>query len=191
MTPQHPSKYSTADYLRLMTKGVGKVPPNESKEIGIIGGGMAGLVAGWLLKEAGHEIRLYEANKVVGGRIKTLRERFTSGLYAEAGAMRIPKHHKLTMWLIDDFKLKTYDGIKDIDNCRVYINGRYCTYGQYKNGHNLGLELKKNEVGKTGDQLFKDAIAEHIGTARIDSEKWDRYSLRQFLREKAKLSLGA
>src|SRR6516165_3647531 len=70
--------------------------------IAIVGAGMAGLTAGWLLARSGHNVTIYEASSVVGGRVKTLRSGFTSGLYAEAGAMRIPRHHGLTNWLIDD-----------------------------------------------------------------------------------------
>ena len=66
---------------------------------------MAGLTAGFLLKALGHNVKIYEASNTVGGRIKTLRDRFTAGFYAEAGAMRIPSHHTLAMDLIKTFDL--------------------------------------------------------------------------------------
>ena len=62
----------------------------------IIGGGLAGLVAAFELKRQGHDVLVLEAQDRVGGRIYTLRT-FAPGLYAEAGAMRIPRSHDLTL----------------------------------------------------------------------------------------------
>jgi monoamine oxidase len=66
------------------------------KRVIIVGAGMAGLVAGYELANAGHDPVILEAQNRVGGRIYTLR-RFAPGLYAEAGAMRIPRVHDLTL----------------------------------------------------------------------------------------------
>ncbi len=63
-----------------------------AKRVLIIGGGMAGLVAAYELKRQGHQPVVLEAQNRVGGRIYTLRS-FAPGLYAEAGAMRIPRSH--------------------------------------------------------------------------------------------------
>lgn len=40
---------------------------------------------------------IFETRSHVGGRSDTLREPFAEGLYAEAGAMRLPRAHDLTM----------------------------------------------------------------------------------------------
>src|SRR5262245_47044228 len=70
---------------------------------------MAGLVAASELARAGHDPVILEAQHRVGGRILTLREPFADGLWAEAGAMRLPRSHRLTMALIDRFDLPTRD----------------------------------------------------------------------------------
>jgi len=67
------------------------------KKIVIIGAGMAGLVAGYELSQLGHHITILEAQARAGGRVQTLRDPFSDGLYAEAGAARIPDSHDLTL----------------------------------------------------------------------------------------------
>jgi monoamine oxidase len=56
----------------------------------VLGAGMAGLVAALELARQAHEPVVLEARHRVGGRILTLRG-FAGDLYAEAGAMRIPR----------------------------------------------------------------------------------------------------
>ena len=90
----------------------------------IVGAGMAGLVAGYELKRAGHTPIILEAQQRVGGRVYTLRQPFTDGLYAEVGAMRIPRAHKLTLEYIAKFGLKTNDFTMDNPNAYYYIGGQ-------------------------------------------------------------------
>src|SRR2546428_10865138 len=85
------------DYQRTLEQGVGKY--GGPKRVDIVGAGMAGLVAAWLLMRAGFKVTVYEASAKVGGRVRTLREGFSSGLYAEAGAMRVPYSHRVTYYL--------------------------------------------------------------------------------------------
>ena len=75
-------------------------------KIVIIGAGLSGLVAGFELKRAGHDVTILEARDRVGGRVLTLREPFSDGLIAEAGAARIPYNHDLTLGYADYFGLK-------------------------------------------------------------------------------------
>ena len=56
-------------------------------------------------KRQGHEPLVLEAQNRVGGRVYTLREPFAPGLYAEAGAMRIPRAHDLTLEYCGQFDL--------------------------------------------------------------------------------------
>src|SRR5437763_6076096 len=75
------------------------------KKIIIIGAGMAGLSAGYELSQAGHDVTILEARTRPGGRVQTLREPFSDGLYAEAGAARIPDNHDLTLKYVKLFDL--------------------------------------------------------------------------------------
>ena len=85
----------------------GKLKGNQPpKSIIIIGAGLSGLVAGFELKQAGHEVIILEARDRVGGRVLTVRDPFSDGLFAEAGAARIPHDHDLTLGYADYFGLK-------------------------------------------------------------------------------------
>ena len=52
---------------------------------------MAGLTAAYELQRAGHEPIVLEAQHRVGGRVCTLREPFSDGLYAETGPCVSPR----------------------------------------------------------------------------------------------------
>jgi monoamine oxidase len=67
------------------------------QKIIVIGAGLAGLSAAYELTKAGHDVTVLEARNRPGGRVHTLRDPFAEGLYAEAGATRIPDHHHFTL----------------------------------------------------------------------------------------------
>src|SRR5216683_1011228 len=75
------------------------------KKVLVVGAGLAGLVAGYELTQAGHDVIILEAQMRPGGRVQTLREPFSDGLYAEAGAARIPDNHDLTLKYVKLFDL--------------------------------------------------------------------------------------
>ncbi len=77
-----------------------------AKKVLILGAGLAGLVAGYQLAEAGHDVTILEAQMIPGGRVRTLREPFSDGLYAEAGAGRIPDTHSITLHWVRMFGLQ-------------------------------------------------------------------------------------
>ncbi|NQZ82325.1 MAG: FAD-dependent oxidoreductase [Colwellia sp.] len=71
----------------------------------IIGAGMSGLIAGYELLRAGHQVTILEARDRFGGRVHTLYDTFENGQFAEAGASRIPSNHNLTLSYIEHFEL--------------------------------------------------------------------------------------
>lgn len=72
-------------------------PPARPGRVAVLGAGLAGLATAFELAEAGHQVVVFEARTRPGGRVRTLRAPFADGLYAEAGAMRIPASHHLTL----------------------------------------------------------------------------------------------
>src|SRR6266852_2515098 len=79
--------------------------PVAPKRVLILGAGLAGMVAGYELSQLGHNVAILEARMRPGGRVHTLREPFSDGLYAEAGAARIPDNHDLTLKYVKLFDL--------------------------------------------------------------------------------------
>lgn len=97
----------TLDYLKiLIDHGLPKAA--APKKVVVVGAGPAGLTVAWLLKNAGHEVTVLEANSNrTGGRVKTFRGRFDDKrLYAEAGAMRLPDSHPMVLALCDKLGVK-------------------------------------------------------------------------------------
>jgi monoamine oxidase len=164
-----------------------------AKRVLIIGGGMAGLVAAYELRRAGHDPLVLEAQGRVGGRVYTLRAPFAPGLYAEAGAMRIPRSHSLTLEYCSKFDLPMRPFVMGNPRGLVHIGGQRMTAAE-ANEHpeSLPFELAQSEHGRSADSLWSDAIAELRAMVESEGEgawpqivrDYDQYSLYEFLRYK-------
>jgi len=75
------------------------------KRVIVVGAGLAGLCAAYELRALGHDVTVLEAQTRPGGRVQTLRDPFEDGLFAEAGASRIPGSHDLTLGYARKFGL--------------------------------------------------------------------------------------
>src|SRR5438132_810072 len=91
-------------HLQGLQISIGRQGP--AKKVAILGAGISGLAAGLELVKAGHDVTILEAQLRPGGRVYTLRAPFSDGLYAEAGAGRIPITHTLTLDYVKRFKLE-------------------------------------------------------------------------------------
>jgi monoamine oxidase len=76
-----------------------------AKRVLVVGAGLAGLSAAYELTQLGHDVTILEARTRPGGRVHTLRDPFPEGLYAEAGASRVPNHHHFTLRYAELFRL--------------------------------------------------------------------------------------
>ena len=59
---------------------------SDARRIIVIGAGLAGLACSYDLYRAGYNVSLLEAKSRPGGRVRTYRDSFADGLYAEMGA---------------------------------------------------------------------------------------------------------
>ncbi|MCC6189620.1 MAG: FAD-dependent oxidoreductase [Anaerolineales bacterium] len=187
----------TPDYARLIRDGL---PPAQTpRRVLVLGAGLAGLAAAHALVRAGHTPLVLEAQNRVGGRVCTLREPFSDGLYAEAGAMRIPRAHTLTMAYVEHFRLPTLPFTMGNRQCYYYLHGRrYRIAEATANPDVLGFDCHPHERGQTHDQLWQAALAPLFERLRVGGEaawdellaEYDQYSTREFL-EKCGWSEGA
>lgn len=187
-----PAEPATSEYLDVIRRGI--VPvfglPSRPKRVIIVGAGVAGLVAGYELLRAGHDPLILEARNRVGGRICTLRDPFSSGLYGEAGAMRIPRAHALTMMYIDRFGLPTADFVMESDQTWVHIGGVKRRLAEVRSDPDvLGFETAPAEKGRLAGDIWAETIrplveqVEQHGQAGWDAiyAVYDEYSVREFL----------
>lgn len=72
----------------------------------IIGGGLSGLASGFELMKQNWHVTVLESTSRPGGRVMTVRDRFSDGLYAEAGAEGINAKHAFTLKYAREFGLK-------------------------------------------------------------------------------------
>jgi monoamine oxidase len=162
------------------------------RRVVVIGAGMAGLVAAFELKRAGHDVLLLEAQHRVGGRVYTCRS-FAPGLYAEYGAMRIPKVHELTLAYCDRFGLELRPFVMGNPKTLVAIGGERMTMAEAeRDPSRLPFELAEHERGRTYADLWAEATRDVIERYRREGEDalvaiiedYDRYSIREFLQDR-------
>jgi monoamine oxidase len=138
---------------------------STKKKVLILGAGLAGMVAARELLNAGHDVTILEASLRPGGRVHTLREPFSDGLFAEAGAARIPDWHDLTMRYVRQFgleaELEPYRPSSGVE--MVLLRGKR-------------IRLKVGEALPLAALPFEFSEEERRGTSdSLEAKYWDPY----------------
>ena len=76
------------------------------KRVIVAGAGLAGLTCAFELMKRGHDVTVLEASDRTGGHVRTIREGFPDGLYADCGAEHFTKPgYELCYRYADEFGL--------------------------------------------------------------------------------------
>ena len=155
-------------------------PKGTRKKVVVVGAGLAGLSAAYELTEAGHDVTIIEARARPGGRVQTLREPFSDGLYVEAGAMNVYDCHDWTLKYIKLFGL-TLDPSKPSDLASVvYMRGRRIVAKQGQPvEYPLGLTAEEKRLGRRGmwDKYVRPFVDE-VGD--YDARGWPTQALLKY-----------
>jgi monoamine oxidase len=149
----------------------------------IIGAGLAGLVAGYELKKAGHQVTILEATLRPGGRVRTLRDQFSDGLYAEAGAGRIPVNHTLTREYVKTFAL-TLSNYKPADGSPVIFGGNrrvLASSAQKVDLEKFGLGFTPEEVRLGLEGMYEKYLgrfSKDVGA--VSADEWPSSEVQRF-----------
>ena len=194
----HDKNDGEKNLLRIFNRGLPNC--NNKKEgtccrnIVIIGAGISGLTAASLLKSAGHQVTIYEASNRVGGRIQTYRD-LANGWQAELGPMRVPKQHKFTLNAAHKYNLT----MAKFNNepFRKYFHNKNVKPNEDDpkelkffldefNVHERDTDLK---AGRILQKALKNPIEDFKKLSwNTIKAKYDKYSFRQWLAEKANLT---
>lgn len=160
------------------------------KQVIIIGAGMAGLTAAYELAQAGHRVTILEARDRVGGRVYTVREPFTEGLYAEAGAFWLAANHEYTMKYVQRFNLPLVSNTsrRVFSNC--YARGEQIDLAtETPAAFPFKLTAQEQKLGVNGMFMkYFGAGLQQIGDAsRIDwtsdiTKLYDKMTVAEYLR---------
>ena len=133
------------------------------KRIVVIGAGLGGLAAAYELHRAGHTITVLEARPVPGGRVRTLRDGFGDGQYAEAGGQAyFPVPENYAARYIEEFGLSRLPGGRGGLTSLWYLGGRSIR-PQTGSATNWPIDLTADE-----QQLGVDGMRQKYLTPALD-----------------------
>jgi monoamine oxidase len=129
-------------------------------DVVVIGAGLSGLTAAALLRQAGASVQIVEADRLIGGRIRAVRDPVSNRALADLGPTWVwPKYQPVAARWLDRLGIATFE---QFNNGDAVITG----YGP--------APLRQPVPGQDGmvriaggPSAFIDALAGIVGTARI------------------------
>lgn len=144
------------------------------------------------LRALGHDVIVLEGQMRAGGRIRTQREGFANGLYADMGAARIPEDHEWTMKYINKYGLKLHPFNPAEGKYIHMMDGKRIDYTATVSApladYPVKLRDKELEMGWGGiSTLPFTPIMSKVGDPRslswpaADIAAYDKYSFKEYL----------
>jgi monoamine oxidase len=155
----------------------------RKKRVIVVGAGLAGLSAAHELGTLGHDVTVFEAQKRAGGRVLTLREPFSDGLYAEAGAIYVQESHDLTVGWCKQLGIPLVEETRD-ERARVMLLGdrRVVIRRGQPVQFPVALTAEEQQLGFGG--MFKKYVLDGLADVPKDAAALDRISLGEWLRRR-------
>lgn len=148
--------------------------------IAIVGAGMAGLYAGYILRNAGYTAHIYEASDRTGGRIFTARNVMGVGTHTELGAEFIDSTHADILRLADDFNLSLLDTqTKEesaLEPAKYFIGGKIISDTEILTLFQPYVARIEQDIEAFSDDFNYQHSTEH-------DQRLDRLSLAEYLQE--------
>jgi monoamine oxidase len=149
----------------------------------VIGAGLAGLSAAYELHRAGHEVTVLEASGRVGGRVLTLREPFSDGLYAEAGGMHVLGEHATARHYAAEFGIELVTPEKR-GQAAMFLRGRRIPYTLTELQRQTPLELSEEErregIHKQWWRRVQPVVEEVRAAGDPDAPGWPPASIARY-----------
>lgn len=148
-------------------------------KVGILGAGVAGLHAAYVLQKANIESFIYEASSRTGGRMYTAKNMLGKGISTELGGEFIDSNHEDILNLANEFSLELLDTEDDKDLIKqiFYFDGKKYTSTDLVNALAPFAQSIKDDI----DSLPESSITyKAFGNA----DKFDKISIATYLQSK-------
>ncbi len=145
----------------------------------VVGAGLAGLRAADVLHRAGTPVVVLEARSRPGGRVHTIRAPFAEGLYAEAGAIRIPPQHETVIQLAKEHGLNLVPFESLSGSALITIRGVTAQVPEELKKASAPLGLKPEEEGLGQGALLQRYVGDlpsDIADLKPSAEAYARWS---------------
>jgi monoamine oxidase len=174
---------STLDHLDTLAVLRGGLDESRRLDVLVVGAGIAGLTAASLLHNAGHNVKLLEAQNRNGGRIYT--HHYPDGRYAELGAMRYGPDHVHAHLLFERYGM-TMLPFK-LEHKEAYLDGRVMPLAE-SSLRDLGFAVDRPAqelLDSTMVPAFKllESIDDPDEAYSAFISTYDKYSIRDYFAE--------